>query len=391
LAHDARSTVESDIHHVILLSDGVDSSNSDDLASAIVASGATLSTIALGDQAGVAPLARLAALGGGVNYVVSRPQDLPRIFLNETTRVSGRDVVEEQVVPQVVAPDALPTGVRALPAVLGYNRTTLLPDTRVIMQIDAETPLWAVRLVGRGQSAVWASDLGGRWGANWVASDSVRTMMPAVLAPLLPQPADNIALSWQWYDDILDIDITLREPSETPPEVVVTDANGQTIPLPLEQRSGQRWQSRVRDLPTGEYVLQVRAAGQQVVRGVVIDGRSELRNDGQGQAVLSQLATQTGGRLLDVIDGSLWSTTGNRTVRQQDLTPWLVLFATLLFVSEIGLRRLPIRLPAWRGASPKPPTSPDNTPAAPPASSDTSAAPPSRMQRLQKAKRRALD
>ena len=391
LAHDARTAVESDIHHVILLSDGIDGSNSDTLASAIVASGATLSTIALGDQAGVAPLARLAALGGGVNYVVSRPQELPRIFLNETTRVSGRDFVEEQVLPQVVAPDALPTGVRALPTVLGYNRTTLLPDTRVIMQIDAETPLWAVRLVGRGQSAVWASDLGGRWGANWVASDRVRTIMPALLAPLLPQPADNIALSWQWYDDILDIDITLRELSQTPPELVVTDATGQTILLPLEQRSGQRWQSRVRDLPSGEYVVQVRAAGQQVVRGVVIDGRSELRNDGQGQAVLSQLATQTGGRFLDVIDNSLWSTAGNRTVRQYDVTPWLVLLSALLFVAEIGMRRVPLRLPVWQRASANPPAPPRDqlTPSPPP--SDTPAVPPSRVQRLQKAKRRALD
>lgn len=385
LANDARTAVESDIHHVILLSDGVDGSTSDDIAREILASGATLSTIALGDQAGVTTLARLAALGGGVNYVVSRPQELPRIFVNETTRVSGRDFVEQTVLPQVVVPDALPTGISALPTLLGYNRTTLLPDSRVILQIDAETPLWAVRLVGRGQSAVWASDLGGRWGANWVASDSVRTLMPALLAPLLPQPADNVALSWQWYDDILDIDVTLREPSATPPEVVLTDATGQTTTLPIEQRSSQRWQSRVRDLPSGEYVMQVRADGQQVVRGVVIDGRSELRNDGQGQAILSQLASQTGGRVIDTIDTTLWSTTGNRIERRQDMTPWLVLVAALVFVAEIGLRRVPFRWPLVRPSPTLPPAPPDQptTPIVP--------APPSRMQRLQKAKRRALD
>lgn len=391
LAHDARNAVEGDIHHVILLSDGIDGSTSDDLAIAIAASGATVSTIALGSQAGVAPLARLAALGGGVDYVVSRPQDLPRIFLNETTRVSGRDFVEESVLPQVVTPDALPTGVRDLPTVLGYNRTTLLPDTRVIMQIDAETPLWATRLVGRGQSAVWASDLGVRWGANWVASDRVRTIMPALLAPLLPQPADNIAVSWQWYDDILDVDITLREPSKTPPELVVTDASGQTTILPLEQRTDQRWQARVRDLPSGEYVIQARADGQQVVRGVVIDGRSELRNDGQGLAVLNQLATQTGGRVLDVINDSLWSVSANPTVRRQDMTPWLVLVAALLFVSEIGLRRVPIRLPVWRASATASTTPADDPPVASPPSGDIPAPPPSRLQRLQKAKRRALD
>ena len=394
LARDARNLVDSDIHHVILLSDGVDGSTSDGIARDIRASGATLSTIALGDQAGVSTLARLAALGGGVDYVVARAQDLPRIFLNETVRVSGRDVVEATVLPQIVALDALPTGMRALPTLRGYNRTTPLPDSRVLLQIDAETPLWAVRLVGRGQSAVWASDLAGRWGANWLASDSVRQIMPALLAPLLPQATDNVALSWQWYDDILDIDISLRAPSETPPELIVTDATGQTIAVPIDQRSSQRWQARMRDLPSGEYVVQVRAGDQQVVRGVVIDGRSELRNDGQGTALLNQLATQTGGRLLTAIDDSLWSTTDTRTLRRQDLTPWLVLLAALLFVSEIGLRRLPLRWPLGRApfaASPPPP--PDAPPpVAPlPPSPDAPSPPPSRMQRLQKAKRRALD
>jgi hypothetical protein len=387
LAHQARNRFESDIHHVILLSDGVDGSSSDDIARDILQSGATLSTIALGDQAGVTTLARLATLGGGVNYVVANAQDLPRIFLNETVRVSGRDFVEETVLPQVVAPDALPTGMRALPTLQGYNRTTLLSDTRVILQIDAETPLWAVRLVGRGQSAVWASDFGGRWGANWLASDSVRQIMPALLSQLLPQPADDIALSWHWYDDILDIDITLREPSETPPELFLTDASGQTITLPSDQRASQRWQSRVRDLPSGEYVLQVQAGSQQVARGVVIDGRSELRNDGQGLALMTQTAAQTGGRVYTTIDDSVWSTAGSRTVRRQDVTPWLVLLAALLFVSEIGLRRLPIRRLSVRSSSvpPTPPT--DLSPALPAVISP----PLSKVQRLQKAKRRALD
>lgn len=389
LAHTARNAVESDVHHVILLSDGVDGSSSDDIARDIRASGATLSTIALGDQAGVATLARLATLGGGVNYVVANAQELPRIFLNETVRVSGRDFVEETVVPQVVVPDALPTGGRALPAVRGYNRSTLLPDTRVLLQIDAETPLWAVRLVGRGQSAVWASDFGGRWGANWLASDSIRQIVPALLAPLLPQPADSIALSWQWYDDILDVDVTLRDQTDTPPSIVLTDARGQTIMLPIEARANQRWQSRVRDLPSGEYVLQVQAGSQQVVRGVVIDGRSELRNDGQGQAVLSQLAAQTGGRVIDTVDASLWSSADSRSLRRQDLTPWLVLLAAMLFVGEIGLRRLPIRWPMRRTASA--PVGSPPTPTPPSAGNPLPPPPPSRVQRLQKAKRRALD
>lgn len=391
LAHQSRTAVESDMHHVILLSDGVDASASDDIARDIRASGATLSTIALGDEAGVATLARLASLGGGMNYVVANAQDLPRIFLNETVRVSGRDIVEETVQPQVVAPDALPIGMTAMPTIRGYNRTSPLPDTRVLMQIDAETPLWAVRLVGRGQSAVWASDLSTRWGTEWVEGDYVRQIMPALLAPLLPQAANNLAVSWQWYDDILEVDVTLREASDVPPQITLTDVNGQTTPLAVEQRSGQRWGTRMRDWPSGEYVLSVQAGNQQVVRGVVIDGRSELRNNGQGVAVLTQIAQQTGGQVLDTLDATLWNATNSSSVQRHELTPWLLLLAALIFVSEIALRRLPIRwsmrqllTPSRRGAArpPSPPHSPSDIP-------PTSTAPSSRVQRLQKAKRRA--
>lgn len=390
LAANARTAVESDTHHIILLSDGDDSSRSDDIARQIAASNATLSTIALGDQAGVSTLARLAALGGGVNYVVANVQALPRIFLDETVRVSARDFVEEQVVPQIVAPDAMPTGMTRLPPVYGYNRTATFPDTRVLMQIDDETPLWAVRLVGRGQSAVWASDLATRWGVDWVNSGYVQQIMPALLAPLLPQASDNLAVSWQWYDDILEVDVTVRDVSDVPPNVSITDSNGYTTMLPMSARGAQRWVSQMPEIPSGEYVLNVESNGQQVVRGLVIEGRSELRNDGQGVALLSQIATQTGGRVYNAFDDSLWDPANATTMRRYELTPWLLLLAIILFVGEIAVRRLPLN---WlrRRASKRldEPAADEHLP--PPSMPPPQSPPPTRVARLQKAKRRALD
>ena len=391
LAHEARTTVDGDIHHVILLSDGVDAYSNDDIARAIRQSNATLSTIALGDEAGVPTLQRLAELGGGVNYVVTNAQDLPRIFLNETVRVSGRDFVEETVAAQVVVPDALPTGMTALPLVRGYNRTTRLADSQVLLQIDKDTPLWAVRLVGRGQSAVWASDFGSRWGANWVESDAIRQIMPALLSPLLPQTSDDIAVGWHWYDDLLEIDVTLREERTAAPSIVLTNGAGESLSLTVDQRTSTRWFARVRDVPSGEYVLQVESDGVQVVRGIVVDGRSELRNDGQGVAILTQLANQTGGAVLSSIDDSFWTSDSPDSVRRLALSPWLILLAAVLFVGEIALRRLPVRWPTpRRGAVPTPPPPPpDDTPNRSNTAHGTP--PPSRVQRLQKAKRRALD
>ena len=63
--------------------------------------------LALGGDADVATLERLARLGRGSAYQVSSARELADVFLDDTNRIASRDTVEAEVVPQQVAFEAL--------------------------------------------------------------------------------------------------------------------------------------------------------------------------------------------------------------------------------------------------------------------------------------------
>jgi len=387
LAQASVAALDGDVRHLILLSDGQDSQSSRDIAQALASQGVSLSTIALGADADTRGLAQLATIGHGVSYQVTNPQDLARVFLDETTRVASRDFVEADVIPQIVSRDAWPAG-NPPPATLhGYNRTTARANARVLMQIDADNPLWVSQQVGMGQSAVWASDLGARWGRDWLQGDALAALVPALLTPLTPSPPQNLALAWYAHDDLLDIDVT-TDITTTVPIAQLVSTDGTALPIPLTQRDAHSWRAMVADTPSGEYVLTVRSGDAVVTRGVVVTQRSELRNDGQGFATLSEIAQQTNGRYNPTLDYAYWQVRGGTQVASLSLGPYLVVLAMVLFVVEIALRRLNIPLGALirrrTGAVP-----PSHTPPAAPPS--VPAPPPSRIDRLQQAKRRVQD
>ena len=385
LAQASIATLAGDVRHVILLSDGQDPQSSRDIAQTLADQEVSLSTIALGADADTQGLAQLARIGQGVSYRVTNPQDLAKVFLDETTRVASRDFVEADVIPQLVSRDAWPAGNPPLAVLHGYNRTALRTTARLLMQIDAENPLWAIQPVGMGQSAVWASDLSQRWGREWLTSPAFAALVPALLAPLIPSATQSMALAWYWHDDLLDVDVTTDTPLTTPPRAQLVAADGSTIPIDLTQRDAHQWRAIVADAPKGEYVLTVQGGDTVLTRGVVITPRSEFLNDGQGVATLSAIAQQTNGQINPDLTASYWQVRGGSQSASLSLVPYLVLVAMTLFVGEIALRRLNIRLvraPRSRDTADAP-TPPPITPTVvlPP--------PPSRIDRLQQAKRRA--
>jgi hypothetical protein len=105
--------------------------------------------------------------------------------------------------------------------------------------------------------------------------------------------------------------------------------------------------------------------------------------------MLNEIAQQTNGQANPALTAQYWQVRGGAPAASLSLVPYLILVAMTLFVGEIALRRLNIRLvsvmPVRRGTppAPPPPTSP------PPPTPSTPPPPPSRIDRLQQAKRRA--
>lgn len=83
-----------DVRHVILLTDGMDPTPNELLASALWLNKVSLSTVALGQDADVVTLRRLAELGHGKAYVVNDPQMLPTVFIEDTSYIASRGMDE---------------------------------------------------------------------------------------------------------------------------------------------------------------------------------------------------------------------------------------------------------------------------------------------------------
>ncbi|MFM7678261.1 MAG: hypothetical protein ACKO83_05365, partial [Roseiflexaceae bacterium] len=177
--------------------------------------------------------------------------------------------------------------------------------------------------------------------------------------------------------------------AQNSPEVVLIGTNGQLLAVPLYARGVNQWVGQIRDIASGEYLIRASHATTTRVRGIILEGRAELAVR-DGTALLAEIASRSGGRVLSSVDESYWQPTTQHPIATRDISVWFVLGALCLFVGEIALRRgivLPHtgRLTRMRGAAPTAPPGPPDPPIPPPP------APLSRIDRLRAAKARSRD
>ncbi len=167
--------------HIVLLTDGeTGGSGSDylDLASVLRNDlKITISTIAVGKQANLRLLSRLADYGGGAFYHTTDPSSLPDLFLDELEEKPEEKTMVERLlhpIPNPRSPLLKDLARQRLPAVKGYVQTRLKEGARADLSVrDADTrlPLLASWSYGQGRAAVFTSDANGRWSAPWVGWD----------------------------------------------------------------------------------------------------------------------------------------------------------------------------------------------------------------------------
>ncbi len=170
-AYLALSETFADLKHMIVLSDGLSHPGDfDSLARTIAASGITVSTVAVGQQAARQVLEDIARRGGGNFYYCADPAAVPQVFAQETISAGKVGITEEPFFPQVVNPaDALADlDLRHAPALLGFVETRLKPAAELILAGEQGDPLLAWWRYGHGTSAAFTSDVQSRWAAAWL-------------------------------------------------------------------------------------------------------------------------------------------------------------------------------------------------------------------------------
>jgi uncharacterized membrane protein len=353
LAAQALATASARIKHVILLTDGIAESNYGDLIDQLRSGGVTISTVAIGVDANP-NLEQIAQRGDGRFYRVLQVEDVPRIFLQETVLVAGRDIVEGQFTPQIGLPAPIVRGLTGLPPLYGYNGTEIKQTARAVLVTPDGKPILAQWQYGLGRAVAWTSDLKGQWARDWVGWDQFARFAGGLADMLLPPRADQrltlqtVSTGAQSALELTAQDEQGRPINDLAIEGRLVDPANAGVPLAFTQIGAGRYRASASTETPGVYLAQVAASAGGQPLGVATAGLAvsyspeygERRDDPQ---LLRDLAALTGGRV-DPIAAAAFEPAGQRVGRVSEIGLPLLWLALLLWPLDIGVRRLHLRL-----------------------------------------------
>ena len=348
------------LRHIILITDGWSQSGAyDELLADLRAAGITLSTIGTGGGS-AQMLRRLAEEAGGRYYDAADATTIPDIFLRETIRTAGEQIVEEAFQPVPSQPSEILDGLDAgrLPQLFGYNATTAKGSATVGLLSSRDDPLLAQWQYGLGRAVAWTSDARQQWATEWIGTAEFGTLAAQLVSWTLP-PEDAQGIDVQFSpgeDGELNVDVTSFDEDGAPRNFYRTILRlvgpdlepSQTV---LEQTGPGRYAGTVRADDTGAYLVRVAqtresASGTDAASrtlGLVSPAAEEFRRLGVDDEALAAMAAAGRGRELSLDPeevAEVWRHDIEASAFATPIWPWLLLLAIALVPIDVGVRRV---------------------------------------------------
>lgn len=359
LAHAALVASDAATKHVIIISDGDPQPPAPALLASYQSARISVSTVTVFPHGNVdlGTMQAIANATGGRHYVPKKPEELPAIFVKEAKTTRTPAIVEKTFTPGVLTPAPVLKGIAELPPLHGLVLTQPKPRSLTVLEgpdPEMEDPVLAQWRYGVGAAAVFTSDLGGRWGRDWVAWDGYRAFVHQLVGDIArerrPQRLYARALASHGTgllqvedhgadDALLDLHAELRGPDGV-------------ARLDLVQVAPRRYEARFPLAAIGRYELTVAAGDDRTHTGFAVAYGPEYARFRSDPDRLRRIAASTNGRMLRGDE-----TSDDVFVRPRDLprssrsilVPLLWAAATLLLL-EIAFRRVQL---SWRRAKPE--------------------------------------
>ncbi len=384
LASQVLATSETRVKHVLLVTDGqLSARDHEGLVAEMSAAGITVSTVAVGTDADVYTLERIARVGDGSFYHSYDADRIPRIFLREAFRVARSWVVEEpfQPVRRGGHPALRGFDSGAAPPLLGYVAASEKPGAEHPLTTPRGDPLLSLWRVGLGKAVAFTSDAKGRWAGRWLGWPGYEPFWASVVRYSVRDPASGrLRASASVVDgrlrlaaDFLDERGAFVHGAQMRARVVGPD--GRTSEIELMQEGPGRYEGEIEATAEGPYLAAVAAEddAEAATAMTVVPYAQEFRGLSRAPVGLERLVASGRVRRLDgAEDVFLHRGTGGAV--RWPLAPWLLVAAAALLVLEVAARKAAI--PDWlRRSASKPATEPAVEP---------------RFEALQTARRRAV-
>jgi Ca-activated chloride channel family protein len=380
-AYDALRSVNADVKHLILLTDGRSASegNYQALLDQMRAEHITLSTVGVGTDADQGLLDVLARAGRGRYHFTADPSAIPEIFTRETLMATRGLLVDARFFPAVASDSVLLRGLSTTPPLDGYIAASPKERAEVILVTPDADPLLAAWQYGAGRAVAWTSDVGGRWSTAWAGQPAASTLWGNVLSWLLPsQTQGPLSVRVEpLATGEASVAVELAQSADgswnqvrpTRAHIIAPDGSQQDVDL--APAGPGRYRGQMATSQAGAYVVAVSQdlGGEASLRGEtgwVAPYAAELRQTGTDRAYLAQVAAAGGGRLLDDPTQAV-RPAEHATAARWPAWPLLVILAAMLWPLEIAARRFAaptprLRFPARsRPAAPPVPTQAETT------------------------------
>jgi uncharacterized membrane protein len=350
------------LKHMIIFSDGDPVSPTQELMNSIVKDRITVSTVLIAGHAGPETMQFIANAGRGRFYNVNNAGQLPQIFLKEAAVILKSAIFEEPFKPKQVAGSELIRGIGSeeYPELRGYVCTTPKGRAEMPLVSDKGDPILAHWQYGLGRSVAFTSDAKSRWAKQWlgwsryqqfwsqIAQWSLRRLENAQFSTEVSVEKGEGHVSVEALDENGEYRNFLSLQS------VIVNPKGEPQTIRLEQTGPGRYEARFPTREVGSYFLNVtELKGGKVVgsqrAGASVNYSPEFGATEPNVNLLKRLADTTGGKLLDpkiALDNPFLHDR-LRTYQPRDLWEWLLKFAIVLFVLDVGVRRIQIDREEW--------------------------------------------
>jgi Ca-activated chloride channel homolog len=357
---DAIRNVDADVRHIVLMSDGKARTGTRDsyqkLLDDAASDHATLSTIAIGQDADTDLLNFLADQGGGRYHFTEKPEDIPQLTLQEAESAGSQSIIRGDFQPIQTAPSPIMTGFtpQELPHLDGYDYAEAKPDAQVILTSGRGDPVLAKWQYGLGRVVAWTADDGVDFAANWATWPRFADFWNSMLRWALPDP-ENRPLTVDVARDGPQAVITVNEAGSasggdfsglTTTTATIVAPNGTKLPeQPLAQTGPGQYQLRVDAPQPGAYRIDITQTDNGQTRtetaGFAVPPSPELQPAPGGADLLRAIAARTGGRVLSLDDANgvfAGGLPGSPLREYRPVWPAPLALALLAFLAEVALR-----------------------------------------------------
>ncbi|MEI7733417.1 MAG: glutamine amidotransferase [Verrucomicrobiota bacterium] len=367
-AYQALKNSTANLKHIIVFSDGDPGPPSQALMDSLVASRITVSTVMIGGHVQPDTMMWMADKGKGRFYDVAlgNADKLPEIFIKESAVILKSAIYEEPFTPKQVSHSEALSGIAAsaYPRLLGYVCTTPKPRAEIPLVSDKGDPILAHWQYGLGRAVAFTSDAKARWAKDWLGWNQYRQFWSQIAqwSLRLVENADfNSEISVERGDGELNVEALDAQGNYRNflnLQAVVVSPKGERQLVRLEQTGPGHYEAKFPTKEVGAYVLNLldvrngQPRGSQVL-GASLNYSPEFAATEPNFALLKQLAEMGGGRVLkpQLPSDNPFLHDRKKTFQPVDWWEWLLKSAIILFVLDVGVRRIMIDRDEWLKAT----------------------------------------